>query len=247
MNVLNAIVLGVIQGLTEFLPVSSSAHLAIFQSLIPGFSQPGLLFDVLIHMGTTLAVVIYFRKKILSITARELILLVIATIPAVLFGFLFRDILENSFTDIKAVGIQLVITGVLNFLVITAITKAKKIDVLDSLLMGVAQAVAIVPGISRSGATIFAGVRLGIDKKRAAEFSFLMSVPAIIGANVLEIFTHRDSLGAVDGAYLAGFIAAFVVGFATIGFLLKIVTERRFAVFAVYCIVLGLFTALVLK
>src|SRR5689334_785063 len=111
MNFINAVILGIVQGLTEFLPVSSSAHLAIFQSLIPGFTQPGLLFDVLLHMGTTLAVLIYFRKKILKITLRELLLLVVATIPAVIIGFLFRDIFEDSFNDIRAIGWQLVVTG----------------------------------------------------------------------------------------------------------------------------------------
>lgn len=246
MNIFDSILLGAIQGLTEFLPVSSSAHLSIVQSLIPHFSQPGLVFDVIIHMGTTLAVLIYFRKKLLSISMHEAFLLGVATIPAVLVGLLFREILEGMFSDIHSTGWQLVITGILNFLVVFSVTRSKKIDVLDSLLIGFAQAVAIVPGISRSGATIFTGVKLGIDKKRIAEFSFLMSVPAIVGANVLELYSHRASLGSIDMSYFAGFATAFIVGFISIGFLMKIITEKSYLVFAVYCIVLGLLTVALL-
>lgn len=246
MNILYTTLLGAIQGLTEFLPVSSSAHLAIMQSLIPSFSQPGLLFDVLIHLGTTLAVLIYFRRTLLKISLQEMVLLALATLPAVIIGFLFRDILAGMFQDTKSIGWQLVVTGVLNFFVVSSLTKSKRINGLDALLMGVAQAIAIVPGISRSGATIFTGVKLGIDKKRVAEFSFLMSIPAILGANALEIYSNRAELGAIDMSYFAGFLAAFIVGFLSIGFLMKIISERGYVVFAVYCIILGLITALVL-
>ena len=247
MNIFNSILLGVVQGLTEFLPVSSSAHLAIAQSLIPKFTQPGLLFDVVLHMGTTLAVLSYFRKDILKINLKEIFLLGIATIPAVVAGLLFRTIFESLFTNIHLIGVTLIFTGIMNFFVVKSLTTSTNIDWLDAILIGVAQAIAIIPGISRSGATIFTGVRLGLDRKRVAEFSFLMSVPAIVGANLLEVVSHRSELGRVDISYLGGFLGAFIVGFLSIGFLMKIITHKKFLIFSVYCVILGIVTILLTK
>lgn len=238
MEIGSAIILGVVQGITEFLPVSSSAHLAIAQEFLPSFTQPGLLFDVIIHLGTTLAVIYYFRARILTITVREALILGLATVPAVVFGFMFKDVLESMFQNMPIVGITLIITGVLNFLINKASGVTKKVGAWDAILIGVAQAISILPGISRSGSTIFAGVSLGIDRKKAAEFSFLMSIPAILGANVLQLYSHGVS-EAISAAYLAGFLGAFVVGLLSISVLLKLLNERKFSIFGVYCIVLG--------
>lgn len=237
----SAIILGVVQGLTEFLPVSSSAHLAIAQEFLPSFSQPGLLFDVIIHLGTTLAVIYYFRARILIITVREALILGLATVPAVVFGFLFKDMLESMFQNMPIVGITLMVTGILNFLVNKAQGVIKKVGAWDAILIGVAQAIAILPGISRSGSTIFAGVSLGIERKKAAEFSFLMSIPAILGANVLQLYSH-GTREVFSFAYLAGFLAAFIVGLLSINILLKLLTERKFSIFGVYCLILGALT-----
>jgi undecaprenyl-diphosphatase len=239
MTLASAILLGIIQGITEFLPVSSSAHLVIAQHFIPGFSQPGVLFDVLLHAGTLLAVIIYFRKQLIALTLNKALLLILGTIPAVIFGFLFSDWLEASFSDIKAIGLQLIITGAFIYFVDFAKERRKSITWVDALIMGVAQAIAIIPGISRSGATIFAGVFRGLNKKQVADFSFLLSIPAIAGAIVFEVVKHglSDSISMTN--YAGGFVAAFVFGFLSIGVLLKFLVSRNFKIFAIYCFLIG--------
>jgi len=240
MNLFDAGILGAIQGLTEFLPVSSSGHLVLAQSLIPGFSQPGVLFDVVLHFGTLFAVLYYFAKKILSLKINYLLLLFIGTIPAALFGYFFAPFLEASFGNVKWVAAELIITGVLNILVDKFPSKKKILSLKNSFLVGVAQAIAIIPGISRSGATIFAGVGLGISKKEAAEFSFLLSIPAILGANILQ-FAKYGANGRIDVPYyLTGLIVSFAVGFFSIKVVFKFLEERKFKYFGYYAIALGL-------
>jgi undecaprenyl-diphosphatase len=186
MNIFTAIFLGLVQGITEFLPISSSAHLVFFQHILPGFTQTGVLFDIMLHVATTFAVIIYFRRTLIDLTFREILLLGIATIPAALVGVLFRKQLEGLFSSVFWAGITLAISGVLNILVDKAKTIREKITIFDSVVIGIAQAIAIIPGISRSGSTIFSGVALGIDRKKVAQFSFLMSIPAILGASAVE-------------------------------------------------------------
>lgn len=239
MNIFWAFLLGAVQGITEFLPVSSSAHLVIVQSMIPGFSQPGVLFDVILHAGTLLAVIIFFRKKLLTLSKNEAILLGIATIPAVLAGVLFGSFLEESFANVKAVGIQLIITGLLCF----AIDRAKEIKTninrTQSLIIGIAQAFAIIPGISRSGATIFAGTYMGIKKARVAEFSFLLSIPAIAGAILYEVVKHGGSEEINLIYYGVGFISSLIFGFLSIGLLLRLLVSKKFFYFGIYCLIVG--------
>jgi undecaprenyl-diphosphatase len=173
MNLLQAAFLGLVQGLTEFLPVSSSAHLVLAQSFIPGFSQPGVLFDVVLHGGTLIAVLWYFRKKLLSISPKMAALLVLGTIPAGLVGVLFKDFLEGLFSSTKTLGYELIASGFVNFAIDkqqTAGEKNRQVSWKDSLIIGVFQAVAIIPGISRSGATILGGVLRRINKEDAAVF-----------------------------------------------------------------------------
>ncbi len=245
MNYLTSIFLGIVQGITEFLPVSSSGHLVLIQKLIPGFNQPGVLFDVILHFGTTAAVLFYFRKKLMSLKFNYLLLLAIGTVPAVLIGLLFRKQLESMFSGDKFLGFEFIISGILSLMVDLPVKNKGILDIKNSLLIGVAQAVAIIPAISRSGATIFTGVRLGINKQEVAEYSFLMSIPAILGANLLEIITHKNALMESSiGVYSVGFLAALIVGFLSIGVLLNLLNKNKFKYFGYYCIVLGVIVML---
>jgi undecaprenyl-diphosphatase len=239
MNIFESILLGIIQGITEFLPVSSSAHLAIAQHLMPKFSQPGILFDVILHAGTLVAVIVYFRTTLLKLSAKMILLLAIGTIPAVVFGFLFSDWFEASFGNIKMIGIELIITGIFIYFVDYARQTRKSMNWLDAAIIGVAQAIAIIPGISRSGATIFAGVFRGLPKKDVANFSFLLSIPAILGAIVLQLVKYGFNESTSWGTYSVGFFFAFLFGFLSIGVLLRLLATRNFKVFAIYCWIVG--------
>jgi undecaprenyl-diphosphatase len=240
MNIFHAIILGVIQGLTEFLPVSSSGHLVIAQSLIPGFSQPGVLFDVMLHAGTLMAVLIYFRKKLLKLTLNEIVLLAVGTLPAIVVGFFFADFLESSFGNVKMVGIELIITGLLCFATDMFKTSKKAITGLDAFLIGIAQAIAIIPGISRSGATIFIATAQKIERAKAAEFSFLLSIPAIAGAILLQVVKYGFETNIDIAVYGVGILASFIFGLLSIKILLNLLVTKNFKVFGVYSVLLGL-------
>lgn len=249
-----AILLGMIQGLTEFLPVSSSGHLAIAQHFLPGFDQPGVLFDINLHLGTLLAVFIYFRSEIKLLLVgvlpggsgtpgrRLAMMLVIGTIPAVLVGLLFGSAVEKSFTQLAVVGVGLLLTGTL-LLLSTRWTKTdRRIDsvtVTDALIVGILQSTALVPGISRAGTTIVGGLSRGLSREAAARFSFLLSIPAILGGAVYEIpkavRLPEDAL--VN--YAAGFIAALIIGYLAISVVLRSLANRRFHLFGYYCLVVG--------
>ena len=242
-NLLQAALLGLIQGLTEFLPVSSSAHLVLAQSFIPGFSQPGVLFDVVLHGGTLLAVLWYFRKKLLTISPKMAGLLVLGTIPAVLVGYFFNDFLVGLYSGTKTLGYELILTGLLCWGVDKWKVKSDKrggVSWWDSLVIGIFQAIAIIPGISRSGATIFGGIIRGIDKKEVAIFSFLLSIPAIGGAMILEGLSEAKNVQFdLVPEYLVGFLVSGVVGYLSIGILLRFIVENKFKYFAYYCWLLG--------
>lgn len=239
MSLFYSALLGILQGLTEFLPVSSSGHLVLVQSIIPNFKQPGVLFDVTLHFGTLFAVLFFFRKKLLRLSLRYILFLIIGTIPAVIIGFFFKDFFVGLFSSFRLVGYALLISGILNFLIDKTLERNEKPDLKKSVFVGIAQAFAIFPGVSRSGSTIFAGVKSGLSCKDAAEFSFLLSAPAIIGANILEIFSSWGEKIDVF-CYLTGFLFAFVSGIAAIGLVLKFLEEKKFKIFAIYCFILGL-------
>ncbi|MDO8452667.1 MAG: undecaprenyl-diphosphate phosphatase [bacterium] len=245
MEPFQAIFLGILQGLTEFLPVSSSGHLVIAQALIPGFSQPGVLFDVVLHLGTTFAVLWYFRKKILSLSRRYIFLLALGTLPAAAVGIVFQSELEALFSSVRLLGVTFLITGGLNWM-IDKIPNSKlstsRLNPLNALFIGVFQAIAIIPAISRSGSTIFAGVLRGINKEEAATFSFLLSIPAILGSVLLELITHRSTNNLDVSIYFLGIFTAFIVGYLSIGVLMKFLVEKKFKVFAIYCWIVGLTT-----
>ena len=253
-----AVLLGLLQGLTEFLPVSSSGHLALAQSLIPGFSQPGVLFDVTLHIGTLVAVCIYFRqdlremalslfssgKEDAAASRRMLWLLIAGSVPTAAIGLLFRKQFEAMFSDVYGVGVWFIVTGALLFLTDRVSTRGRELSamgLLDALVIGIAQGLAIIPSLSRSGTTIAAGVFLGLERGLLVRYSFLLSIPAVAGAFVLELVTHRhEALQGFDPlAYGAGTLAALVVGYWSIGVLLNMTRSRRLSVFAYYCWAVG--------
>jgi len=244
MSAVNAIILGLVQGLTEFLPVSSSGHLVIFQKFLE-FESPGIVFEVMVHLATSLAIIVCFRRRIFEAKREYLYPIVIGSIPAAAVGLLFRGAIEGLFESMAVVGLALIVTGVMNFMTDKAHTRRERVSAVDSLFIGLAQAFAIIPGISRSGSTIFAGTSMGIDRKAAAEFSFLLSVPVVLGANFLELSQAEISLGSVD-VYLFGFAAAFVSGIIAIKVVIRILVERVFKYFGLYAIVAGLLTILFL-
>jgi len=244
MSAVNAIILGLVQGLTEFLPVSSSGHLVIFQKFLE-FESPGIVFEVMVHLATSLAIIVCFRRRIFEAKREYLYPIVIGSIPAAAVGLLFRGAIEGLFESMAVVGLALIVTGVMNFMADKAHTRRERVSAVDSLFIGLAQAFAIIPGISRSGSTIFAGTSMGIDRKAAAEFSFLLSVPVVLGANFLELSQAEISLGSVD-VYLFGFAAAFVSGIIAIKVVIRILVERVFKYFGLYAIVAGLLTILFL-
>lgn len=238
MDLIQALLLGALQGVTEWLPVSSSGHLVLAQEFF-GVSA-SVFFDVVLHLGTLAAVVLFFRRQIIDLFLRErrmLVLLVWASIPAALAGFLLRDFFASLFSNVLAVGIAFVFTGCL--LYATKHTSGNNgLNARNSLLIGLLQAVSIIPGVSRSGATISAGLLAGVERKKAATFSFLLSIPVVLGAAAFEAWKGLVLEPNLTPVF-AGVVAAFVVGFASIGWLLKLIEKREFYVFAFYCWALG--------
>jgi undecaprenyl-diphosphatase len=258
-----ALLLGLLQGFTEFLPISSSGHLVLVQSLIPGFSQPGVLFDVTLHIGTLVAVCLYFWKDLWALALslfsptteevaanrRLLWLLVIGSVPTAVIGLLFRKQFEGMFTDLRGTGVWFIITGVLLFLTDRVSGKGRQLPdmgLLDALVIGIAQGLSIIPSLSRSGATIAAGVFLGLERGLLVRYSFLLSIPAVAGAFALELFAHRHNTITSSEllAYGVGTLAALVVGYWSIAVLLNMTRSRRLSVFAYYCWIIGGLTLL---
>jgi undecaprenyl-diphosphatase len=264
MDIIQAIILGIVQGLTEFLPVSSSAHL-VFMTEILGLPQ-NVAFDTLLHIGTLVAVVGYFWRDIIQVISSfisSLIdifkgkfrkgleetpfkklswLLIVGTIPAGLMGILLEKQFEALFNSIIYVGFFLIITGFLLWgaeRVKPGDKEVKDISFKNALVIGVAQGIAIAPGISRSGATIAAGLFSGLNRELAAKFSFLLSIPAILGAALVQTkdITSVDMSAAV---MIAGFISAAIFGYLAIKLLLKIIKERTLMIFAYYCWIVGI-------
>lgn len=243
MNILQAGLLGAVQGLTEFLPVSSSGHLVLMQSFMPNFSQPGVLFDAYLHFGTLLAVLVFYFKRILKLDFNYLKILVLASIPAVVIGFLLKDYIDVIFQNTKLVGVALLISGFMNIRTDLNKETSDTVTVKKGFLVGLFQAFAILPGVSRSGSTIFAGTLSGLKKEKAAEFSFLLSVPAVLGANVLEIFKSGGSM-ILSLSYIVGIICSFVAGIVCIKLLLNILGSKKLKYFGYYCIAIGLLAIL---
>ena len=254
MDIINAIILGVIQGLTEFLPVSSSGHLEIFKVLLGENKMPSesLLMTVILHFATACSTIVIFKNDI-----KELILglitfekndsfwfsvkILISMIPAALIGFFLEAEIELLFSgDLLIVGYMLILTGFLLFMADKAKPSEKKINIKSSIIIGISQAIAIIPGISRSGATISTAVLLGIDKENAAKFSFLMVVPLIFG-KVLKDLTSSEVLVNNNEILplIFGFIFAFITGILACKWMIKLVKNSKLKYFSIYCFIVG--------
>lgn len=255
MDIIDSIILGIIQGLTEFLPVSSSGHLELGKAILGDESVPeeSLLFTVVLHFATALSTIVIFRKDILDIIKGALKFkwnddlkfiskIALSMIPAVIVGLFFEDQLEALFgSNILLVGCMLIITAVLLYLADKAKNTNKKVSFKNAFIIGIAQAIAMLPGISRSGATISTSVILGNDKTKAARFSFLMVIPLIFGKIAKDILSGDISTGSQNITALSvGFIAAFVAGLFACTWMIKLVKKSKLSYFAIYCVIVGI-------
>ena len=265
-DLLKAVVLGIIQGLTEFLPISSSAHLRIFPELF-GWGDPGAAFTAVIQIGTELAVLIYFRKDIWRIGSawvKSLVraehrgtldsrmgwYIIVGSLPIVVLGVLLKDVIERDFRNLWIIGTTLIVMGVV-LGVADRVGRTDrpigKITLKDAVLMGAAQALALIPGVSRSGATISMGRFLGFDREAATRFAFLLAIPAVVGAGLFELkeipHGHNDFGW---GPTITATVVSFVVGYAAIAWLLRYVSTRSYTPFVVYRILLGAGTLILL-
>lgn len=235
MTILQAIILGIVQGITEFLPISSSGHLIITETLL-GLHVDGLKdFDITLHVGTLLAILIYFRREVMNVKLWPY--LILGSVPAALVGFLFEDQIDTLFRSAQSVGVVLLLVGLLFF--IPQRQNNRPLTWWRALLIGSAQACAIVPGVSRSGSTLFTGMQLGMKREDAARFSFLLGSIAIAGAGLLKALdTHSLEL---DPAVLgAGFLAAFLSSLLAVSWLMKFLKNHSLAVFGVYRVLVGI-------
>jgi undecaprenyl-diphosphatase len=271
------IILAIIQGLTEFLPVSSSGHLALIQYFYKGLEETDLLLDILLHVGTLFVVLIYYRHEIIELCRAALsylpfmpqknsalrpeadeddetllpeprhmiLLIIVGSIPTAFIGILLKEVIKELFGSLIVVGIALIVTGTSLYLaehLKRASAPRNKISYIEALLIGTVQGIAICPGISRSGSTISAGILLGIERKLTAKFSFLLSIPAITGALLLE---GKDLLHLLTSSphllsYALAMLVAFITGYFAISTLIKLVIQKKLSWFSWYCWGLGL-------
>ena len=254
MDIFEAIILGIIQGLTEFLPVSSSGHLELAKVILGDTSVPeeSLTFTVVLHFATALSTLVIFRKEVTEILKglfqfkwnddlKFSLKIIISMIPAVIVGLLFEEQLESFFGGkILLVGCMLLLTSLLLLLADKAKNTTKKVSFSNSVIIGVSQAIAMLPGISRSGATISTSVLLGIDRTRAAKFSFLMVVPLIFGKIGKDVLSGDLSFQSSEMVPIsAGFIAAFLAGLLACKWMIAIVKKSKLSYFSLYCAIVG--------
>jgi undecaprenyl-diphosphatase len=246
LDLVHAISLGIVQGITEWLPISSSGHLVLLQELM-GLKAP-LSFDLALHLGTLVAVCAYLRKELLGIARpvlamdtksegfRTAVLIAIGIVPAFLAGYFLGDLFESLFQSLFAVGIGFLITAA--FLALSRVGGGgRRVDAARALLIGAFQAAAIAPGVSRSGMTISSALLSGVEKGSAFRFSFLLSIPVILGAFAFELLGSPIESFGVE--YVVGFLASALVGYASIGIVKRAVLSDRFSLFSVYCAALG--------
>lgn len=260
MELIDSIILGIIQGLTEFLPVSSSGHLELGKAILGEQSVPkeSLLFTVVLHFATALSTIVVFRKDILDLLKglfsfkwnEELqfaLKIIVSMIPAVIIGLFFETQLESLFNgNILLVGCMLIATAGLLFLADRAKDTHKKVSFSNAFVIGISQAIAMLPGISRSGATISTSVLLGNDKTKAARFSFLMVVPLIFGKIAKDILSGDLTYESANALPLtAGFIAAFIAGLVACTWMIALVKKSKLTYFAVYCAIVGVIAIIV--
>ena len=258
MDAFQAIVLGIVQGLTEFLPISSSAHLLIVSQLF-GWEDPGAAFTAVTQLGTMAAVLLYFREDLWRIVttwlrslrepelrgtldARMGWYIGLGTVPIAVFGFIFKDQIEEGARSLYLIGTTLIVLGLLLLLAEKVATHERPLERItrrDAIVIGFAQALALIPGVSRSGATITAGLFSGFDRAAAARYSFLLSVPAVVLSGLYELRDIGHEEGAGLGPTILGTIFAFIVGYASIAFLLRWLASHTMAIFVVYRVALG--------
>ena len=254
MDILEAIILGIIQGLTEFLPVSSSGHLELAKAIFGDTSVPeeSLTFTVVLHAATALSTIVIFRKEIVEILKglfqfkwnEEMqfsIKIILSMIPAVIIGLAFEKELESFFGgQILLVGLMLLVTAVLLLFADKAKNTNKKVSFTNAIIIGISQAIAMLPGISRSGATISTSVLLGVDRSKAAKFSFLMVVPLILGKVAKDVISGDINFQGGDVVALsAGFVAAFVAGLLACTWMISLVKKSKLSYFSLYCAIVG--------
>jgi undecaprenyl-diphosphatase len=260
-SVLEAIVLGIVQGLTEFLPISSTGHLRIVPAFL-GWDDPGAAFTAVTQLGTMAAVLLYFREDLVRIAlawwrsvfdrplrseldARLGWYIVLGTIPIGIFGVLFKDQIETGARDLYLIGVALIVLGLVLLAAEKVGTRERSIEQIrtkDGFAIGLAQALALIPGVSRSGATITAGLFMGLDRPAAARFSFLLSVPAVVLSGLLElgtILSEDDEDGTGLLALVVATLMAFVSGYAAIAWLLRFLSTHSTVIFVVYRVALG--------
>ena len=247
MTITSAIILGLVQGLTEFLPVSSSAHLIIIPSIL-NMQTPSVAFDVVLHLATALAVIVFFHKDILNIITKDhkmFLLLIIGTVPTGIMGLLFKDFFEAFFQQGLWIGLFLIITGIILWFAEHTEKESKPVKSMtwfDAIIIGTCQGCAILPGISRSGSTVAAGLFRGLPREFAAKFAFLLSIPAIMGAGLMKA---RDIASIPLIPSLIGFIFAFFSGLLAIKIFIELIKNKNLKYFSLYCLVLGLVIILI--
>lgn len=263
MEAIDAILLGIIQGFTEFLPVSSSGHLELGKAILGDTSSAdeSLLFTVVLHFATALSTIVVFRKDIVLILKGLLQFkwneetqfvskIIVSMIPVVIVGLLLEDFLKsllvknslfNGYTPVIFVGFMLLLTAVLLWFADKSKQTGKQVSFIDSIIIGISQAIATLPGISRSGATISTSVLLGNDKSKAARFSFLMVIPVIFGLISKDLMSGEITTNSENFTNLAiGFVAAFISGLVACSWMIKLVKKSKLSYFAIYCLVVGL-------
>jgi undecaprenyl-diphosphatase len=246
MSFFKAIISGIVQGVTEFLPVSSSGHLVILHRIM-GLEGPQITFDIFLHLGTLIAILIVFRKDILNIftvNKKGGFFIFIATLATAVFVIIFQKKIEVMFVGSKLTGVMLMVTGA--WIIIGSFVRfgSSGLTGPKSFIIGIAQGIAAIPGISRSGATISTALFLGIDPQSAARFSFVLSIPAIIGAFALKI--RGGGLSDFNMNYIFGSIASCVIGVLSLKLLLKLLRGDRFYVFGLYCVIMGIIAVIFL-
>lgn len=260
MDIFRALVLGIIQGLTEWLPISSTAHLRLVPALL-GWPDPGAAFTAVIQLGTLVAVLVYFWKDLLAVVSgwasgltkpekRSSVEykmgwgILVGTIPIVILGLLFKDQIENQLRSMQVIASALIVMGLL-LAVAEKVGKKERdwgqVTFLDGLVVGLFQAVALIPGASRSGSTITGALFAGLERGTAARFSFLLSIPSVFGAAMLSMYSHRKEFADMGiMPILVANVASFIVGYASIAFMMRLIQKQGTLPFVVYRIVLGI-------
>ncbi len=263
MDILKAIILGIIQGLTEFLPISSSGHLVLAEEYI-NFDQPNISFEIILHLGSLLAVLVYFRKDIIELIAslfiykknerqnranrNTLFYMIVVTTVTGLIGFYFKEFFTSTFSVTYYASTLLLVTGLILFIsdkITPQGLKTHQLGIKKSIVIGLTQSLAIFPGISRSGTTIATGIFTGLKREEAARFSFLISIPAILGANISEIKSFMELEKIMLMNYIFGLIAAFIAGYSVIALLIKLVKKQKLRYFSYYCWFIGGITLII--